>query len=232
MRKANEALWPWMINRLRTHFLAGILVVVPIAAAILILVWVFNTIDNILQPIIQLIIGRHIIGLGFALTLVLIYVTGIVAGNYLGKKLIRFADSLLQHVPVFRQIYSGAKQVIESVSGTGAISKTAFREVVLVEFPAKGMRTVAFVTNEFIDESGGKLYAIYVPTSPVPSSGFSGIVTPEQITRTDITVDEALKMVISGVLIAPEHIELQVGDQTKTFRSGSKPGHKRKSPAV
>jgi uncharacterized membrane protein len=208
MKKPKESVWHWILGRLRTHFLAGILVIVPIAASVLILIWVFTTIDNILQPIIKEIFGRTITGLGFGVTILLVFIVGIIAGNYVGKRLIHMGDSLLRRVPLFRQLYTGAKQVMEGFSGTGAISKAAFREVVLVEFPTNRMTHVAFITNEFTSSDGRKLFAVYLPSTPVPWSGFSGIVTEDMITRTTITVDEALKMVISGVMIAPHALEI------------------------
>ncbi len=211
-KKTNETTWHWILARLRTHFLSGLLVVVPVAASVLILVWIFNTIDNIFQPVIIEIIrlvtkdpsyNDNIVGLGFAITITLVLVSGFVAGNFVGKKLISLGDSILKRIPLFRQIYTGAKQVVEGFSGGGGINKAAFRDVVLVEFPTGGMETIAFITNEFTDSNGEKLYAIYIPTSPVPSSGFSGIVTENKIKRTNIGVDEALKLVISGMIIAP-----------------------------
>jgi len=216
-KKPNESAWHWFMGRLRTHFLAGVLVIVPVAASVLILIWVFTTIDNILQPIIKEIFGRTITGLGFGVTILLVFIVGIIAGNYVGRRLIHFGDSILKRVPLFRQIYTGAKQVMEGFSGTGAISKAAFREVVLVEFPTKGMSTIAFITNEFTDQNGKKLYAIYVPTTPVPSSGFSGIIAADKITHTKLTIDEALKMVISGIIIAPSSLRLSTGDKEDTF---------------
>ena len=207
-KKPNESFWVWFLGRLRTYFLAGLLVVVPIAASILILVWVFRTIDDILQPFIKNIFGHPIVGLGFGVTIVLVFVVGIIAGNYVGRRLIHFGDSMLKRVPLFRQIYTGATQVMEGLSGTGSISKAAFREVVLVEFPTNRMTHVAFITNEFTASDGRKLFAVYLPSTPVPWSGFSGIVTEDMITRTTISVDEALKMVISGVLIAPHSLEI------------------------
>jgi uncharacterized membrane protein len=180
-KNKNESFWHWLISRLRTHFLSGLLVVVPVAATILILAWVFNTVDNIFQPLIKEIIrlvtkdpsyNDNIIGLGFAITIVLVLVSGFVAGNFVGRKLINFGDSILKRIPLFKQIYTGAKQVVEGFSGSGGLNKAAFREVVLVEFPTGGMSTVAFITNEFIDGDGKKLYSIYIPTSPVRLQGF------------------------------------------------------------
>lgn len=213
MKKPEESTWHWLLGRLRTHFLAGLLVVVPIAASILILVWVFNSVDNILQPIIKEIFGHTITGLGFGITVLLVYIVGVIAGNYVGRRLIQFGDSLLKRVPLFRQLYTGAKQVMEGLSGTGAITKAAFREVVLVEFPTKGMTHIAFITNEFTAADGQKLYAIYMPSTPVPWSGFSGIITGDMMVRTHISVDEALKMVISGAMIAPSSLHIGAGDR-------------------
>ncbi|HEX79340.1 MAG TPA: DUF502 domain-containing protein [Dehalococcoidia bacterium] len=203
--KKNETTGHWLLRVFRRNFLAGILIMVPLAIAVWLLWWLFSSVDNLLQPIIEAIFGREIPGLGFAIFLVLTYIIGVIASNYIGKKAIRSAESLLTRVPVFRQIYIGAKQVVEGLSGAG-INKAAFREVVFVEFPRDGMTTLAFITNEVINKSGKKLYAIYIPTAPVPSSGYFEMVTEEKITHTDIPVDEGIKMVISSGMILPDKV--------------------------
>ena len=202
MKKKSESTGHWLLRVFRKNFLAGILVVVPLAIAVWFLWWLFSSVDNLLQPAIKAIFEREIPGLGFAIFLVLTYITGVIASNYLGKKIIRSAESILTRVPVFRQIYIGAKQVIEGLSGAG-MNKAAFREVVFVEFPRDGMTTLAFITNEITDKSGEKLYAIYIPTAPVPTSGYFEMVTEDKITHTDIPVDEGLKIVISSGMILP-----------------------------
>ncbi len=207
MTKEKETFWRWAVSRTRNHFLAGLLVVIPVAAALLVLIWIFSTVDSILQPVIKLILKEEIPGLGFAITVVLILLIGIVAGNYVGKKIIHFADSVLAKLPVFRQIYSGAKQVINSVVGSNALNKAAFREVVLVEFPTNGMLTVAFITNEFRDSHGRTMYGVYIPSTPVPTSGFSGLVNEAQMMRTNISVDDAFRMIVSGMMISPATIQ-------------------------
>ena len=204
MKKKDESTGHW-IRVFRKNFLAGILLVVPLAIAVWILWWVFSSVDSLIQPVIEAIFGRPIQGLGFAIFLVLIYITGVIASNYLGKKIIRFFESLLTRVPVFRQLYIGAKQVIEGLSGAG-MNKAAFREVVFVEFPRDGMTTLAFITNEITDKSGRKLFAIYIPTAPIPTSGYFEMVTEDKITRTDIPVDEGIKMVISSGMILPDEV--------------------------
>jgi uncharacterized membrane protein len=205
MKKKGESTGHWFLRVFRKNFLAGMLIIIPLAIAVWLLWWVFSSVDNLLQPVISAIFNREIPGLGFAIFLVLIYITGIIASNYLGKRIIRSGESLLTKVPVFRQIYIGAKQVVEGLSGAG-MNKAAFREVVFVEFPRDGMTTLAFITNEVTDKSGKKLYAIYIPTAPVPSSGYFEMVTEDKIIHTDIPVDEGIKMVISSGMILPDKV--------------------------
>jgi uncharacterized membrane protein len=207
LRKPSESLRHWMLGRLRKYFLAGLLVVIPLAVAILVLVWIFNSIDNILQPILTDILGRHIVGLGLAVTLALVFIAGIIASNFVGRKILHFTDSLLNRVPIFRQLYNGVRQVMDGISGIG-FNKAAFRKVVFVEFPRPGMKTIAFVTNEHEDPEGNKLYSIYIPTPPSPQSGYYVIATADRVYPTDITVDEAMKIVISAGIIGPRVVDI------------------------
>ena len=203
MKYTHWVSWSWLGKKLRKQFLTGALVMVPIGATILILVWIFVTIDNILQPVIMLILGRTVPGVGFGITIVLIYLAGVIASNVGGRRLVHYGESLLARVPVVRQLYTSIKQILESFSAPG---KTGFMQVVLVEFPRKGMRTIGFITNESPDKSGKKLLSIFIPTSPNPTSGFLQIVREDEVIRTDIAVDEAMKMVISAGKVSPEEI--------------------------
>ena len=175
----------------------------PIAATILILVWIFTPIDNILQPLISAIWGRTVPGIGFGITIVLIYLAGVIASNIRGWRLIHYGESLLEKVPVVRPIYTGIKQILDSFSTSG---KAVFKQVTLVEFPRKGMRTIGFITNESSDKSGEKLVYIFIPPSPNPMSGFLEVVREEEVIRTDISVSDALKMVISTGKVTPREV--------------------------
>ena len=193
----------WLWKKLRTRFLAGVITVVPIGATIWILVWIFVSIDNILQPVIKTIWGHTITGIGFGIMIVLIYIAGVIATNVIGKRLIRYGESVLPWLPVVSQLYNGIKQIIESFAtphGTG------FMQVVLVEFPRKGLRVIGFITNELCNESGKKLLTVFIPTSPNPTSGFLQIVGEDEITRTDISVEHALRMIASAGRVSPEGI--------------------------
>ena len=192
---------------LRAHFLAGILAVVPIGLTVWILVWLFTTIDNILQPAIQSVWGHSVPGVGFGITILLIYLIGVIASNVLGSKLIRYGESLLARVPIARLLYNGIKQVLQSFSMSSG--QRGYMEVVLVEFPRKGIRTIGFVTKESFDKSGKALLNVFIPTSPNPTSGFLQIVREDDIIRTSMSVEDALKMVISTGRISPA----EVGDR-------------------
>jgi uncharacterized membrane protein len=190
-------------RKLRDQFVAGLLVVVPLGATVLILVWLFTSIDNILQPIINAIFGHNIPGVGFGATVIIVYVVGVIARNIIGRRIIRYGESILNKVPIFRQLYSGIRQVLESFT---APDKTGFMHVVLVEFPKPGMRALGFVTNELKDTDGDKLISVLIPTAPNPTSGFLQIVKESDVIRTKITVDEALKMIVSAGRLTPAEV--------------------------
>ena len=208
MAKEGENKGHWITRNLRRNFLAGLLVIIPVSIVILVLAWLFVNIDNVLQPIIKAITGNEIVGLGFVISLVVIYLVGLLTSNIIGHRLVRFGESIMARIPVARQIYHGSKQVMAGLSGT-SLSKAAFREVVLVEFPRPGMKTIGFVTNEMKDKSGKPLLAVYIPTAPVPTSGYFEIVPLDMVTRTDIGVDQAMQMVISSGMISPEIIDTE-----------------------
>jgi len=195
MKRPKKIAWGKLGRKLRGPFLTGVLVIVPIGVIIWVLVWFFQLIDNILQPLVKLVVGHEIIGVGFGIALVIIYFVGVAARNVGGRKLISWGEGLLGKIPIVRQVYGGLKQIVEGFSSSGA---TGFTEVVFVEFPRKGMRTIGFVTHESCDGSGEKLLNVFIPTAPNPTSGFLEIVKESEVIRTDIKIDDALKMVVSA----------------------------------
>lgn len=188
-------------NSLRRNFIAGLLFIVPVAAAILILAWIFNTIDGILQPVIRVFFGRTITGLGLITTLILIFVFGVIWNNVVGRSILRVMDKVFERVPIFSQIYTGAKQVMESLGG---VKKNAFKEAVLIDFPRAGTKSLAFITNVMEDENNQKIYVVYVPGSPNPTSGFLMLLRDHQIHRPDLAVDCAMRMIVSCGMVTPD----------------------------
>jgi uncharacterized membrane protein len=203
MKGRTMAILRWIGRKLRAHFLAGILVTVPLGLTIWIFVWIFNGIDNLLQPLIERIFGHDIPGVGFGITILLVYIIGLIVSNVLGRRILRYGETVLNRVPIVRYVYNGIRQIMQAFA---APDKTGFMDVVLVEFPRRGTTTLGFVTNETLDASGKKLLNIFIPTSPNPTSGFLQILTEDQVIRTSLSVDDALKMVVSGGRVSPREV--------------------------
>ena len=156
-----------------------------------------------MQPVITAIWGHTITGVGFGVTIVLIYLAGVVASNVIGKHLVRYIESASRSIPVVSLLYKGIKEILESLFVPG---KNGFLRVVFVEFPRKGMKAIGFVTSELCDESGKKMYTVFIPTAPNPTSGFLQIVGEDEITRTNISVESAIKMIVSAGKSSPKNI--------------------------
>jgi uncharacterized membrane protein len=191
-----------VLKKIGSHFLAGLLIIVPLGLTALILIWLFNWIDGILEPIIVAIWGRNFPGIGFGVIIILIYVVGLLVSNFLGKRAFYYIERyVINKIPVIGFLYKGIKQILESFSKT---SKNGFLKVVFVEFPRKGMKGIGFITNEKICKSGEKEYYVFIPTAPNPTTGFLQIVKEEDIIPTNMSVDEAVKLVISAGKYRPE----------------------------
>lgn len=183
--------------------MAGVLIAVPIGVAILILSWVFFTLDNFLQPVISSIAGRPIPGVGFVVTLLMVYLIGVIASNVAGRRFIAYGEWFLSKIPVFRYPYVGVKRILDSFA---APQKTNFMQVVLVEFPRKGMSSIGFITNETPGEPGNRLVSVFIPGSPNPTAGFLQIMMESEITRTDMSVQDALEMIVSAGRVLPKKV--------------------------
>jgi len=183
--------------------MAGALITLPVGLTIGAFIWLFNSVDGFLQPIIARISGYTIPGVGFGITLVIIYLIGIIVSNVVGRRLIGYGESALGRVPIARYLYNGTRQILQAFR---APDTTGFMQVVLAEFPRKGTRTIGFITNVVSDKSGRELLNVFIPTAPNPTSGFLQILREEEIIRTDISVDAALKMVVSGGRMSPAEV--------------------------
>lgn len=199
-----------VVERLRAYFIAGILVTGPIALT-LYLTWLFiHFIDSSVGDLLPkpynpaTYLPFTIPGLGLVIAVAGLTLIGALTAGYLGRVLIRFSERLLARMPVVRGIYGAVKQIFETVL---AKQSNTFREVVLVEFPRRGMWTVAFVTarsdGEIQDHAGPDAVAIYVPTTPNPTSGYLVFVPRRDVVVLSMTVEEGIKMVISGGIVSP-----------------------------
>ena len=205
-----------LFHRLRNYFLAGIIVTAPIGLTIYLVVITIEAIDRNVQRLIpdgfepERFIPFHlpygIPGLGVVVSVVLLTLIGFLATNLLGRTLLRIGERIVARMPVIRGIYSALKQVFETVFSQ---SGNSFRQVALVPWPSKESWTIAFVTNYVQGEVShlldDDLVTVYVPTTPNPTGGYMAYFRRRDIVILSMTVDEAMKLIIScGVIVPPE----------------------------
>ncbi|KTC93954.1 DUF502 domain-containing protein [Legionella cincinnatiensis] len=194
---------------LRRYLLAGLVVWLPILITIGVLRFIIDLLDNTLalipkvyQP--EQLIGHHIPGLGVILSLVILLVTGVVATNYFGQRLVAWGESILSKIPLVRSIYKTVKQVINAVVSTNS---EAFRKVVIIEYPRKGLWSIAFQTgtanSPINDKIKDTLISVFIPTTPNPTSGFLMMIPKRDVVELDMSIDEALKFIISLGVMPP-----------------------------
>ncbi|HTS01552.1 MAG TPA: DUF502 domain-containing protein [Thermoanaerobaculia bacterium] len=189
-----------MTLRVRRHLTAGVLLIVPVAVTVAVLRFLFGLLDGWFQPVAAALFGREIPGLGVLLTVVLVWITGVLSTNFAGKKLLELFDRLLENLPLVKTVYSASKQLVEAVSPGG---RRAFRRVVLVEFPKKGTFALGFVTGDGVGPLPGDTLSIYVPTALNPTSGFLVFARESDILDPRLTVEEGVKLVVSGGVVRP-----------------------------
>jgi uncharacterized membrane protein len=201
--KAGRGFHIHLTTHVRGRLIAGFLILIPLMITYAVLNFLFGTLDGILQPLIDLLFGRELPGLGFAVILAFAYVAGLIAATYVGRWLIRAVQSGLLRIPVYNTVYSASKQLVESFSGTG---NTGFRRVVYFEYPRHGTWTIGFLTNTIEHEDGQVMGVVYIPTAPTPNSGYVAIVALEDVYDLDMPVDQALRFCLSGGIVAPPRL--------------------------
>jgi uncharacterized membrane protein len=195
---------------LRRYLVAGLLVWLPLGATYLVINLLVGWMDNSLLLLPEAyrpdnLFGFHIPGLGVLLSLLILLLTGLVAANLLGSKIVSMWERLLARIPLVRSVYSAVKQMVETMF---ADKGKSFRKVILVEFPRRGLWTLAFLTS---DEGGAVQRAtgrdvvnVYVPTTPNPTGGYFVLVPKEDIRELDMSVDDGLKMLLSMGAVNPD----------------------------
>lgn len=198
------------MHALRKWLLAGLLVIVPVAITVAVLRWVIDTLDQTLQILPAAwqpdrLIGVHIPGFGVLLTLAILLIVGAAASNFIGKKLVKLGDRVVNRIPVVRGIYSSVKQVSDTLFSE---SGNAFRTAVLVQWPRPDVWTVAFVTGTPGGDvttylRGEEYVSVYVPTTPNPTGGYFVMLRKSDCIELKMSVDEALKYVVSMGVVVP-----------------------------
>lgn len=193
----------------RNYLLAGLVVWLPILATWGILRFIVDLLDQTIsllpaayQP--EKLFGIQIPGLGVVLSLIILIFTGILATNFLGQRLVTWSESVLHRIPLVRTIYNTSKQVIQAIFATNS---QAFRKVLLVEYPRKGMWSIAFQTGKGApavnNHTGTEMVSIFIPTTPNPTSGFLMMLPKSEVLELSMTIEEALKFIISLGMMQP-----------------------------
>ena len=190
---------------LKRYFLTGLLVITPIWGTILILKTLFVTVDGILGDLLAGMMPQwYVPGLGIVALVLLIFLTGLFAANFMGRQIVKWWEDLLNRVPLVRGIYSTLKSMMDILSFS---ERGSYHRVVLIQFPKNGHYCFAFVTGvtktDMQDLAQEPLIHVYVPTSPNPTSGYFLLVPEREVTAVDISVEEAMKLIVSGGLYSP-----------------------------
>lgn len=179
---------------------AGLLVILPLIITIWVIQFLFGLFDPIFQELfLQYLPGPRIPGAGLLVMLALIYLAGWFTTHGLGQRLIDYGHRSLEFLPVIKAIYGPLRSAVQLM---GNAESRPYRGVVLVEFPRAGAKSIGLITSQLGDLDGEEVVAVYVPTTPVPSSGFLIVVPAKEVIPTDFTVDDAMKIIISGGILA------------------------------
>jgi len=194
------------VGEIRTAFVRGSVVIIPLALTYWFFSAFLNAIDGILSPVYEKILGRPVPGLGFISMVLLVLIVGFLSRNLVARVLFSWFEKLLGSVPFVRGVYSAIKDLIGAFT-VGGKGKT-FRQVVLVEYPRNGLYTIAFVTNEmefsYADKKTIHFVNVYIPNPPNPTSGVLILVPKKDAVVLDLTIEQGLKLVLSGGIVTPE----------------------------
>ena len=196
---------------MKRYFITGLLIWVPLGMTAWVLKFLIGTMDQSLlllpdnlQP--ERLLGMNIPGIGTVLTLLVVFITGLLTANIIGQKLVSFWEGVLWRIPVVKSIYWGIKQVSDTLFSSQG---EAFRKALLVQYPREGSWTIAFMTGQpggdVINHLKGEYISVYVPTTPNPTSGFFLMMPKSDVIELDMSVDAALKYIISMGVVSPNN---------------------------
>ncbi len=196
------------MKRLRNYFISGLLFWIPLGLSVVVIKFFLELVNNIVPtqylPEVLFDLGNAIPGSGIVWVILIMLITGALVNNFIGRKLIQLWEKLLNKIPGFRGIYSALKQLSDTVLSP---SGESFKKALLVEYPRKGMWTIAFQTGNYGGEVakkiGQEMINIYVPTTPNPTSGFFIMLAKEDVIELDMNVDDAFKLIISTGVVTP-----------------------------
>ena len=190
----------YLIQNLRSKLLTGIITLLPLYLTYIVLKFFFKTLNDISEPILNR-LNIEIPLLGIFLTLLLVLSIGIAVTNFLGRKFFEIGEKIVKKVPLVSSIYYSIKQILDTITNS---STDEFKGTVYIQYPRKGLWTMAFISGESISKSGKTFFHLFVPTTPNPTSGFFLMIPKEDAIKSNMSVEDGLKTIISGGLLAPK----------------------------
>ena len=191
-------------RRLRRYFFTGLVVIAPVGVTAVVLAWMFRTIDSILGEPLQTAVGVPLPGVGILLLLVAVVVVGWIVHFAAGRQLLHWWNEALARFPLTGRLYTAASQIVQTVVGE---QRRLFQRTVLIPYPTEGLWAIAFVTREdspvLSKVIGEECVNVFVPTTPNPTSGFMLVVPRNRVRPLDISVEEAMKLIMSGGAVTP-----------------------------
>ncbi len=192
-------------RHIRKNFFSGLLFIVPLVITILVIKSIFTFLDSLLLPYLQPRIGYWVPGIGILITFLAIYLIGIMVTNFIGRKFVRKGELFLLKIPIAKSIYGSVKQIIETFSFK---ENQSGKKVIMVEYPKENIWSIGLVNGEMIHPSSNeKLYNILIIASINPTSGFFILVPQHKVIQLDISVEEAVKWIVSGGIVTPEQFK-------------------------
>ena len=205
-----------MVRHIQRTLIAGSFLLVPVAITYLILRLGFDTLDGVLKPATDWALDRYGIELGFpgqgaVVAVILVYLAGLFFANVIGRRVVRWGQEITVRIPLIGAGYGASRKFVESFSSAG-LEETGFKRVVMAEYPRIGAWSIGFLTGVTETAEGIRLALVYIPTAPLPNSGWVAAIKFEEILDTDLSVTQAMQLVFSGGIVSPRLIK------TRPFR--------------
>lgn len=190
---------------IRNRFLAGLLILGPIGLTALVLRWIFNVFDGLVGPYLKEHVEWYFPGLGILFTVLAVYLIGLLTANLVGRKSIKLLDRIILRLPIIKVVYSTTKGIFQAFS---IKERSNFKKAVFIQYPRKGLWTLAFVTGTTSGIKGEEFYSVFVPSTPLPTTGFVLFIKKNEVIDAKFSVEQGLKLLVSGGMVIPKKIAL------------------------
>jgi len=188
-------------------FISGLIIAIPLGITIFTLQFIFRFVDNIFGKYFREILPFYIPGIGIISTFIIILALGAIINHWLGRKFFERVEKRMSKLPLLGSLYTVSRQIVEII---GSSRRKEFQKVIFLQYPAEGIWTLGFVTGQSISHDGKRIYNVFVPTTPNPTSGYMVFIPYEDAVDTSYTIEEGLKILISGGMLAPPRLPFPV----------------------